>query len=191
MSTLDEHTRECLGGLVERGITGEHLIAELDRLAAERGTYPVVLRCDNGPELACSAMVDWAAGGSVCISFGPVSWRNGYTNLQLPHPRRMPQHQQLLVAGPSAGSHQRLEARLQPPPAALCTRLPAPGPLRGNLYPRTNKFCSLWTVTRVRSLTYWGHPFLTVVQHRWAAKTSFQSALVAPSMNCREVSCDG
>ena len=62
MSTLDEHTRECLGGLVERGITGEHLIAELDRLAAERGTYPVVLRCDNGPELACSAMIDWAAG---------------------------------------------------------------------------------------------------------------------------------
>ena len=34
VSIIDEHTRECLGGLVERSITGEHLIAELDRLAA-------------------------------------------------------------------------------------------------------------------------------------------------------------
>jgi putative transposase len=59
---VDEHTRECLGGLVRRSITGEQLIAELDRLAAERGTYPTVLRCDNGPELACAAMADWAHG---------------------------------------------------------------------------------------------------------------------------------
>ena len=38
VSIVDEHTRECLGGMVERSITGEDLIAELDRLAAERGT---------------------------------------------------------------------------------------------------------------------------------------------------------
>ena len=62
VSIIDEHTRECLGGMVERSITGEDLIAELDRLAAQRGTYPAVLRCDNGPELACSAMAEWAAG---------------------------------------------------------------------------------------------------------------------------------
>ncbi len=62
VSIIDEHTRECLGGMVERSITGEDLIAELDRLAAQRGTYPAVLRCDNGPELACSAMADRAAG---------------------------------------------------------------------------------------------------------------------------------
>src|SRR4051812_15371713 len=30
----------------------------LDRLAEGRG-YPKVLRCDNGPELACTAMADW------------------------------------------------------------------------------------------------------------------------------------
>jgi putative transposase len=51
----DEHTRECLGGLVERNITGDDLINELDRVAAVRG-YPAVLRCDNAPELACVAM---------------------------------------------------------------------------------------------------------------------------------------
>jgi putative transposase len=59
VSIVDEHTRECLGGLVNRSITGDVLIDELDRLAAVRG-YPAVLRCDNGPELACAAMTDWA-----------------------------------------------------------------------------------------------------------------------------------
>lgn len=120
----------CLGGKVERSITGEHLIAQLDRLAAERGTYPAVLRCDNGPELACSAMADWAAG-QVGLHFIPPGEpsRNGYVEsfkavakrlrriLQLPHPRRMLEHQQLLVDGPGPGGHQRLEARIQPPPS--------------------------------------------------------------------------
>ena len=32
-SIVDEHTRECLGGLVDRSITADDLIAELDRLA--------------------------------------------------------------------------------------------------------------------------------------------------------------
>jgi putative transposase len=59
VSIVDEHTRECLGRLVDRSITAEDLIDELDRLAGLRG-YLVVLRCDNGPELACAAMADWA-----------------------------------------------------------------------------------------------------------------------------------
>jgi len=78
-SIVDEHTRECLGGMVERSITGEHLIDELNRLAALRGVHPAVLRCDNGPELACSAMADWSAG-QVGLHFIPPGepWRNGY-----------------------------------------------------------------------------------------------------------------
>jgi hypothetical protein len=48
LSIVDEHSRECLGGLVDRSITSDDLIAELDRLAVDRG-YPAVLRCDNGP----------------------------------------------------------------------------------------------------------------------------------------------
>jgi transposase InsO family protein len=77
-SIIDEHTRECLGGLVARSITGDQLIDELDRLAADRG-YPAVLRCDNGPELACAAMADWA-GERVGLSFIPPGepWRNGH-----------------------------------------------------------------------------------------------------------------
>jgi putative transposase len=48
--------------MVERSITGEHLIGELGRLATDRGTFPAVLRCGDGPELACSAMADWSSG---------------------------------------------------------------------------------------------------------------------------------
>lgn len=79
VSIIDEHTRECLGDMVERSITGDHLINELDRVAAERGTYPTVLRCDNVPELACSAMADWA-DGQAGLHFIPPGepWRNGY-----------------------------------------------------------------------------------------------------------------
>lgn len=73
VSIVDEHTRECLGGLVERSITAEVLIDELDRLAQQRG-YPAVLRCDNGPELACAAMAQWA-GQRVGLCFIPPGSR--------------------------------------------------------------------------------------------------------------------
>jgi len=78
VSIVDEHTRECLGGLVERSITGNRLINELDQLA-QLGGYPAVLRCDNGPELACAAMADWASE-RVGLAFIPPGepWRNGY-----------------------------------------------------------------------------------------------------------------
>jgi putative transposase len=58
VSIVDEHTRECLGGTVERSLTGENLISELDRLATQRGVYPAVLRCDNGPQFTCAAMTE-------------------------------------------------------------------------------------------------------------------------------------
>ncbi|MFE9328690.1 IS3 family transposase, partial [Nocardia sp. NPDC052278] len=78
VSIVDEHTRECLGGLVEHSITADRLIDELDRIAVDRG-YPAVLRCDNGPELAAAAMADWA-GERVGLAFIPPGqpWRNGY-----------------------------------------------------------------------------------------------------------------
>jgi len=78
VSIIDEHTRECLTSLLERSVTADALIDELDRLALTRG-YPAVLRCDNGPELACEAMADWA-GEDVVLSFIPPGepWHNGY-----------------------------------------------------------------------------------------------------------------
>jgi len=87
VSIIDEHTRECLGGMVERSITGEDLIAELDRLAAQRGTYLAVLRCDHGPELACSAVVDRADSqvGVLHPARRAVAKRRRRI-VQLPHP---------------------------------------------------------------------------------------------------------
>ena len=77
VSIVDEHTRACLS-LVDRSITSDDLINELDRLAARRG-HPAVLRRDNGPELACAAMSDWASE-RVGLHFIPPGdpWQNGY-----------------------------------------------------------------------------------------------------------------
>ena len=48
LSILDEHTRECLGGLVDYSITGLDLAEQLDVLAIDRG-MPKALRMDIGP----------------------------------------------------------------------------------------------------------------------------------------------
>jgi putative transposase len=84
VSIVDEHTRECLGGMVERSITSEHLISELNRLAALRGAFPAVLRCDNGPELACGAMAQWAEGRSGCTSSRQASRGTTASNHLIP-----------------------------------------------------------------------------------------------------------
>jgi len=77
-SIVDEHTRESLGGLTSTSITGEHVIALIDQIAAVRG-YPLVLRSDNGPEFVCDAIADWAKHriGLVFIPPG-TPWNNGY-----------------------------------------------------------------------------------------------------------------
>jgi putative transposase len=88
VSIVDEHTREHLGGLVDRSVTGEDLIDELDRIAGMRG-YPAVLCCDNGPEPACQAMPDWA-GERVGLSFIPPVGRGATAtsvSIRLPAPK--------------------------------------------------------------------------------------------------------
>ncbi|MCT2181312.1 IS3 family transposase, partial [Kocuria sp. p3-SID1433] len=77
-SIVDEHTRECIGGLVERSITADRLTAHLEDLVAARRA-PAVLRSDNGPEFISEAMADWA-GTRTGLSYIPPGspWRNGY-----------------------------------------------------------------------------------------------------------------
>ncbi|MCV7539396.1 IS3 family transposase, partial [Micrococcus luteus] len=77
-SIVDEHTRECIGGLVERSITADRLTAHLEDLVAARGA-PAVLRSDNGPEFISEAVADWA-GTRTGLSYIPPGspWRNGY-----------------------------------------------------------------------------------------------------------------
>ncbi len=68
-SMVDEHTRESLLHLVERSITGQSLVAELERVFAVRGT-PKVLRIDNGPEMISAALQSFC-GDRVGISYIP------------------------------------------------------------------------------------------------------------------------
>jgi putative transposase len=78
VSIVDEHTRECLGGLVEPSMTSDWLSDEPDRLDQDRG-YSAVLHCDNGPELASAATADRTSErhGLSVIPLGKP-WRNGY-----------------------------------------------------------------------------------------------------------------
>ena len=55
-SMIDEHTRCSLLHLVERSITAQCLVAELESVFAMAGGPPKVLRMDNGPELVSQAL---------------------------------------------------------------------------------------------------------------------------------------
>lgn len=77
LSIVDEHTRECLGGIVDYSITGMDLAEQLDVLALERG-MPKALRMDNGPELISKAIVDWASETERVFIPPGQPWRNGY-----------------------------------------------------------------------------------------------------------------
>lgn len=76
---LDEHTRECLALVVSRSITSRRVVAELDRLIAERGA-PAFVRSDNGPEFVATAVkAHLAASGSEARFIDPGSpWQNAY-----------------------------------------------------------------------------------------------------------------
>jgi putative transposase len=77
-SVIDDHTRRSLLHLVERWITAERLVAELESVFAAAGGPPKVLRMDNGPELVSQALQQFCAG-KVGLSIPPgTPWNNGY-----------------------------------------------------------------------------------------------------------------
>jgi putative transposase len=78
-SMIDEHTRESLLNIVERSITAERLIAELEQVFTAAGGPPMVLRMDNGSELISQALQSFCAG-KVGLSYIPpgAPWDNGY-----------------------------------------------------------------------------------------------------------------
>jgi putative transposase len=59
VNVVDEFTREALVMRVERSLSAEQTVAELEALVAARGRAPAYLRCDNGPELTAHALRDW------------------------------------------------------------------------------------------------------------------------------------
>ena len=87
-SMIDEHTRISLLHVVERSITGERLVFELEKAFAAAGGPPKVLRMDNGPEMVSQALQRFcenkAGGSSAGEGVGMVyippgcPWDNGY-----------------------------------------------------------------------------------------------------------------
>ncbi|HKI41770.1 MAG TPA: IS3 family transposase [Mycobacterium sp.] len=78
-SMIDEHTRESLLHLVERSITAERLVAELESVFAAAGGPPTVLRMDNGPELVSQALQRFCDGKvGMCYIPPGTPWNNGY-----------------------------------------------------------------------------------------------------------------
>ncbi|MEV6389043.1 integrase catalytic domain-containing protein [Nocardia xishanensis] len=78
-SMIDEHTRESLLHLVERSITAERLVAELEKVFTAAGGPPQVLRMDNGPEMVSRVLQQFCADRAG-ISYIPpgTPWNNGY-----------------------------------------------------------------------------------------------------------------
>lgn len=78
-SMIDEHTRESLLDLVERSITAERLVIELEDAFAAAAGPPTVLRMDNGPELVSQALQQFCDGKvGMCYIPPGTPWNNGY-----------------------------------------------------------------------------------------------------------------
>jgi putative transposase len=79
IASMNEHTRESRLNIVERSITGEHLVEELKKVFAVVGGPPKVLRMDNGLELVSQALQQFCEG-KVGLSYIPpgTPWNNGY-----------------------------------------------------------------------------------------------------------------
>jgi len=58
ITIVDEHTRWCLGGLVDYSITALSLADQIDVLSIQRGV-PKALRTDNGTEFISQAISNW------------------------------------------------------------------------------------------------------------------------------------
>ena len=55
LNVMDEHTRECLGQIVDTSISGIRVARFRDQLLHERGK-PKSIVCDNGTEFTSKAM---------------------------------------------------------------------------------------------------------------------------------------
>jgi putative transposase len=80
LHVVDEHTREALAVEVERRIDADRTVSVLERIVAERGRPPELVRMDNGPELTANAIRDWCRfGGSGSSYIEPGSpWQNPF-----------------------------------------------------------------------------------------------------------------
>ena len=139
-SVIDEHTRCSPLHLVERSITAERLVVELESVFATAGGPPKVLRMDNGPELVSRALQRFCEGRVGLSYIAPgTPWNNGLHRIVLqPASEGVPQPQPLehFIRGPRRD--RRLQTRTQPPslgPWLLNAGRVRCGGLRAHPYP--------------------------------------------------------
>jgi putative transposase len=68
LTLVDNMRRESPAIAVDRSLTGQRVVAVLERLAAQRG-LPQVLQVDNGPEFTSRALDAWAHQRDVKLAF--------------------------------------------------------------------------------------------------------------------------
>ena len=80
-SMIDEHTRLSVLHVVERSITGERLVFELEKAFAAAGGPPKVLRMDNGPEMVSQALQRFCENKTGIVYIPPgCPWDNATSN---------------------------------------------------------------------------------------------------------------
>jgi hypothetical protein len=133
-SMIDEHTRCSLLNIVERSITGEHLVEELKTVFAAAGGPPKVLRMDNGPEFISQALQQFC-DGRVGTSYIPPDNR-GTTDTSNRSTTVYARSASTATTGtPARGprGHRRLQGRAQPSTPPLSAGLPNPRRVRCGL----------------------------------------------------------
>jgi transposase InsO family protein len=80
LTLIDEYTRECLSLEARRSMTAREIREILADVAARRGSAPLRVRSDNGPEFAAEAVRGWLeSSGSGALYVAPGSpWQNGF-----------------------------------------------------------------------------------------------------------------
>ena len=68
-NAVDDFSREAVAMYVDTSITALCVARILDRVALERGGYPVAIVCDNGPEFASRELDRWAHQHGVKLDF--------------------------------------------------------------------------------------------------------------------------
>lgn len=69
LNVVDDFSREALAMEPDTSISGSRVSRVLDRIAAQRGSYPEMIVCDNGPEFISRQLDLWASGHGVRLHF--------------------------------------------------------------------------------------------------------------------------
>jgi hypothetical protein len=116
---IDEHTCPSLPHLVERSITAERLVTELEAVFAVAGGPPKVLGGDNGPELVSQALQQFCDGKVAVRHPARAPWGRLDRIVQQPITQGVSQTQPLELCARSPRGHLRLERRAHPLPRGV------------------------------------------------------------------------